>query len=252
MRHNAVTAAIIALAMNTASALSISEGAALRSPQPSPPSRARSCAGRVARRRMVGTALSATGLLVAGPAHAEKSRSDGYAVQRSDREWAYVLSGPQYYILRQGGTEQPNTSPLYTEKRAGTFTCAGCGTALFSSDAKFNSGTGWPSFATALPAVEVVKNNPLLAAVGGTEVRCGTCGGHLGDVFADGLLFQGTPAAVSGKRFCIDGGALAFRPADGGEVVYGEAPAANPVVLPSWLQPPKVGNARSGGVSRAY
>lgn len=99
------------------------------------------------------------------------SRSDGYAVQRSEREWAYVLSGEQYFILRQGGTEQPNTSPLYGESRAGTFSCAGCTALLFSSAAKFDSGTGWPSFATALPAVEVVRNNPLLAAMGGTEVR---------------------------------------------------------------------------------
>ena len=162
-----------------------------------------------------------------------------------------MLSGQQYFILRKGGTEQPNTSPLYTEKRAGTYYCAGCNSALFSSDAKFNSGTGWPSFATALPAVEVTKNNPLLAAVGGTEVRCGTCGGHLGDVFADGFLFVGTAAAASGKRFCIDGGALAFRPADGGEAVYGAAPAAKPAELPSWLQPPKVGNP-AGGAPRAY
>ena len=99
------------------------------------------------------------------------SRSDGYTVQRSEREWAYVLSGEQYFILRQGGTEQPNTSPLYREARAGTFACAGCTASLFSSTAKFDSGTGWPSFATALPAVEVVRNNPLLAAIGGTEVH---------------------------------------------------------------------------------
>lgn len=187
--------------------------------------------------------------IAAKPAHAEKSRTDGYKVQRSEREWAYVLSGQQYFILRKGGTEQPNTSPLYTEKRSGSYDCAACDSALFSSDAKFNSGTGWPSFAAALAAVEVQANNPVFAALGGTEVRCGTCGGHLGDVFADGFLFQGTPAAVSGKRFCIDGGALAFRPAgDGGEVVYGEAPA-KPVEVPSWLQPPKVGNS---GVQRAY
>ena len=186
--------------------------------------------------------------LIAGPAGAEQSRTDGYAVQRSEREWAYVLSGEQYFILRQGGTEQPNTSPLYKERRAGTYACAGCSADLFSSEAKFNSGTGWPSFATALSAVETVKKNALLAAIGGTEVRCSRCGGHLGDVFNDGALFVGTPAAESGKRFCIDGGALAFRPADGSEVVYGEAPA-KAVELPSFLQPPKVG---SSGVPRAY
>ena len=201
-------------------------------------------------RRAVACGLASSASLIAGaaPAAAAQSRTDGYAVQRSEREWAYVLSGEQYYILRQGGTEQPNTSPLYKEKRAGTYACAGCNAALFSSTAKFNSGTGWPSFATALPAVEVTKNNPVLAAIGGTEVRCSNCGGHLGDLFNDGALFLGTPAAESGKRFCIDGGALAFRPADGGDVVYGEAPS-KPLELPSFLQPPKVG---ASGVSRAY
>ena len=81
-------------------------------------------------------------------------------------------------------------------------------------------------------------------------MRCATCGGHLGDLFMDGALFPGTPAAVSGKRFCIDGGALAFRPSDGGPVVYGEAPAAKPVELPAWLQPPKVSG--SSEYRRAY
>ena len=173
-------------------------------------------------------------------------------MQRTEREWSYVLSGEQYFILRKGGTEVPNTSPLYKEKRKGTYVCAACPTPLFESAAKFNSGTGWPSFATPLEGVEVTKNNPVLAAIGGTEVRCGTCGGHLGDVFADGFLFVDTPAAISGKRYCIDGGALAFKPADGGDLVYGEAPAAKPVELPSWLQPPKVGGPAGGDVQRAY
>ena len=74
----------------------------------------------------------------------------------------------------------------------------------------------------------------------GVEVRCGTCGGHLGDVFADGLLFPGTPAALTGKRYCIDGAALVFQPADGGDAVKGEGEVAAPE-LPSWLQPPPVG-----------
>ena len=203
------------------------------------------------RRAVAACGLASAGsLLTASSASAGgASRSEGYAVQRPEREWAYVLSGEQYYILRSGGTEQPNTSPLYKEARAGTFGCAGCTAPLFSSEAKFESGTGWPSFATALPAVEVVKNNPLLAAIGGTEVRCGRCGGHLGDLFRDGALFVGTAAAESGKRYCIDGGALAFRPADGGELVYGEAPA-KAVELPSFLKAPKAGS--SGGVQRAY
>ena len=83
-----------------------------------------------------------------------KSRSDGYAFTRTEREWSYVLSGPQYNILRSGGTESPNTSPLVKEKRRGAFACAGCATPLFESSQKFESGTGWPSFAAALPALE--------------------------------------------------------------------------------------------------
>ena len=113
---------------------------------------------------------------------------------------------------------------------------------LFESAAKFNSGTGWPSFATALSAVEVEANNMVSAALLGTECRCGRCGGHLGDLFLDGFLFPGTPAFASGKRFCIDGAALVFVPANGAPRVSGEAPfkgAASPE-LPSWLQPPKI------------
>uniref|UniRef100_A0A7S0LST9 Peptide-methionine (R)-S-oxide reductase n=1 Tax=Coccolithus braarudii TaxID=221442 RepID=A0A7S0LST9_9EUKA len=169
-----------------------------------------------------------------------KSRSEGYSIQRSEREWNYVLSPEQYFVLRQGGTEVPNTSPLVIEKRAGRFVCSGCGTSLFESSAKFDSGTGWPSFAAPLAGVEVEAKNPLNAALLGAEVRCRSCGGHLGDVFQDGLLFQGTPAALTGKRYCIDGAALVFEPSDGGEAVIGAAPSRQPE-LPSWLQPPKVG-----------
>jgi peptide-methionine (R)-S-oxide reductase len=121
-----------------------------------------------------------------------------------------MLSGQQYFILRRGGTEVPNSSPLVKEKRTGTFCCAGCDAPLFESAQKFESGTGWPSFAEPLPAVETMSGNVLQQALLGTEVRCGICGGHLGDVFADGFLFPGTPAALTGKRYCIDGAALFF------------------------------------------
>lgn len=171
---------------------------------------------------------------------AAKSRDFGYEVQRTDREWQYLLSGQQYFVLRTGGTEPPNSSPLVKEKRAGTFRCAGCSTALFDAAQKFESGTGWPSFAKPLAGVETVGGNIMQELLLGVEVRCGTCGGHLGDVFADGLLFPGTPAALTGKRYCIDGAALVFQPADGGDAVKGEGEVAAPE-LPSWLQPPPVG-----------
>jgi peptide-methionine (R)-S-oxide reductase len=146
-----------------------------------------------------------------------KSRTTGYEVQKSEEEWKSLLTARQFEILRQGGTERPYTSILEGEDRPGTFCCAGCGTALFHSKAKFHSGTGWPSFATAFneSVVEVESLNRVQASLSGAEVRCHTCGGHLGDVFADGWVFQGTPAAESGKRYCIDGAALIFHPEDG-------------------------------------
>jgi len=170
-----------------------------------------------------------------------KSRTDGYTVQRSERDWTYVLSGKQYNILREGGTETPNSSILEGEERSGTYYCAGCNNPLFLSSAKFHSGTGWPSFATALKGVEVEQVNPIQANLVGAELRCNNCGGHLGDVFNDGFLFVGTPAFLSGKRLCIDGAALIFKPKDGTEDVFGDlsAPKSNGA-LPSFLEPPKI------------
>ena len=196
------------------------------------------------RRALVGGAVGLTGGLVLKAQSASaggKSRIEGYEVQRPLREWQYALSGQQYYILREGGTEPPNSSPLVKEKRAGTFGCAGCDNVLFSSAAKFDSGTGWPSFATAEPGVEKQEVSMVAGALLGAEVRCARCGGHLGDVFSDGYLFPGTPAFASGKRFCIDSAALVFQPADGGAPVLGQADASKPPELPKWLQPPAVG-----------
>ena len=127
----------------------------------------------------------------------------------------------------------------------GTFKCAGCGTPLFQSTDKFNSGTGWPSFARGLAGVEVEQMNPFLQLTGaGAELRCRTCGGHLGDVFNDGYLFIGTEAALTGQRYCIDGAALVFYPNDDSKhsesslLVRGDTPAAKP--SSSWLDPPVI------------
>jgi len=201
-----------------------------------------------ARRNILRDVAVATGAVVlagnpglASAAEA-KDRTEGYAVQHSEREWAYILSGQQYNILRQGGTERPNSSILEGEDRRGTFVCAGCGTPLFESSGKFHSGTGWPSFATALPGVEVEDVNPVQMSLAGAELRCGTCGGHLGDVFNDGMLFVNTPAFKSGKRHCIDGAALVFKPADGSPDVFGDTPPPGNKGsgLPSFLEPPKI------------
>jgi peptide-methionine (R)-S-oxide reductase len=172
-----------------------------------------------------------------------KSRIDGYAVQKNTSEWRSMLSPAQFDVLRNGGTERPFSSILENEERAGIFACAGCDTPLFDAKAKFHSGTGWPSFATALPGVEVETVGALQASVAGAELRCTTCGGHLGDVFNDGFLFVGTPAFQSGKRFCIDGAALVFLPANGEAAVLGDKPPlpkAGAIKVADWFEPPKI------------
>lgn len=182
--------------------------------------------------------LTAAASTTADPAHAAdtndiKSRTNGYAVQRTEREWAYVLSGAQYNILRRGGTERQKSSILNTFSAAnnsGFYSCAGCNTALFASNDKFNSNTGWPSFASALPGVEVEDLDPVRATLNGREVRCGTCGGHLGDLFNDGWVYVGTSAAKTGQRYCIDGAALIFKPEDGGPEVFGDQPPPSKVI----------------------
>ncbi|GFH46562.1 peptide-methionine (R)-S-oxide reductase [Chaetoceros tenuissimus] len=199
-------------------------------------------------RRSILSIASSSAITLSSPnpslAMNNKSRTEGYAVQHTEREWAYILSGKQYNILREGGTERPNSSILESEERDGEYRCAGCNTPLFASSQKFHSGTGWPSFATGLAGVEVENVNPVQANLLGAEIRCATCGGHLGDVFNDGYLFVNTPAFSSGKRFCVDGSALIFKPSDGSEEVFGDtAPPAKKQEMPDFLAPPKI-NAR--------
>jgi peptide-methionine (R)-S-oxide reductase len=127
-----------------------------------------------------------------------------FEVERSDAEWRKLLTNAQYNILRQHGTERPYSSPLNHEKRAGTFSCAGCDLPLFSSKTKFESGTGWPSFYQPLPdAVATSEDNSFLMKR--TEVHCRRCGGHLGHVFNDG-------PKPTGLRYCMNGLALKFTP----------------------------------------
>ena len=125
----------------------------------------------------------------------------------SDMDWRQRLTADQYMILRHHGTERPGSSPLNKEKRKGTFTCAGCDLPLFSSDTKFESGTGWPSFYQPLAsAVETRTDRSLFMTR--TEVHCSRCVGHLGHVFDDG-------PQPTGLRYCMNGVALKFSPQPG-------------------------------------
>jgi peptide-methionine (R)-S-oxide reductase len=125
----------------------------------------------------------------------------------SEAEWKRRLSSQAYQVLRQEATERPFSSPLNNEKRKGRFVCAGCRLPLFSSEAKFDSGTGWPSFWQPLPGAVATKTDFKLI-VPRTEYHCQRCGGHQGHVFKDG-------PKPTGLRYCNNGVALAFEPGAG-------------------------------------
>ncbi|HOL36636.1 MAG TPA: peptide-methionine (R)-S-oxide reductase MsrB [Rubrivivax sp.] len=137
-------------------------------------------------------------------------------LDRPDDAWQTCLSPEAYAVLRKEGTERAWTSPLYEEHRKGTYLCAACGAPLFTSDMKFASGTGWPSFFTTLPgAFETATDRKLL--VPRTEYHCARCGGHHGHVFDDG-------PQPSGQRWCNNGVALRFVPEQ--EAGAGRGPGA--------------------------
>jgi peptide-methionine (R)-S-oxide reductase len=125
-------------------------------------------------------------------------------IEKTDEQWRAELSPQAYQVLRHEATERPGTSPLNDEQRRGTYVCAGCGTPLFRSDAKFDAGCGWPSFFEALPGAFETKTDYKLVWPR-TEYHCAKCGGHHGHVFEDG-------PQPTGIRFCNNGVALKFVP----------------------------------------
>ena len=150
-----------------------------------------------------GLALLASACSRAGAA--SSASKEHFEVEMTDDQWKAKLSPQAYAVLRHEGTETPYTSPLNSEHRKGTFSCAGCALALFSSDTKFDSGTGWPSFWKPLPnAVSQEVDRSL--GMTRDEVHCRRCGGHLGHVFDDG-------PKPTGLRYCMNGVAMAFTPA---------------------------------------
>lgn len=156
-------------------------------------------------------ALGAAGLATVGAAGfgalrwrsgRAQAATETFEITHTPEEWRKLLTPAQYAVLRDQDTERPFTSPLNNEHRKGTFTCAGCDLPLFSSDTKFDSGTGWPSFYAPIEGA-VKQDTDYTFGLVREEVHCRRCGGHLGHVFDDG-------PKPTGLRYCINGAALKF------------------------------------------
>lgn len=130
-------------------------------------------------------------------------------VELTEAQWREKLSPEQYQVLRQAGTERAFTGKYEQNKQSGLYTCAGCGTPLFSSDTKYNSGSGWPSYTAPLEGEAVEEIRDVSHGMVRTEVRCAKCEGHLGHVFPDG-------PGPTGLRYCINSASLDFEPKNEG------------------------------------
>ena len=158
---------------------------------------------RLSRRELLaGSAALGVAALATSACASEPEQRFRYRL--TDAEWRRRLTPMQYYVLRQHGTERAFSHPYDRERRAGRYDCAGCNWPLFSSAAKYDSGTGWPSFHSPLPR-GIGTSLDFSIGFPRTEVHCANCGGHLGHVFDDG-------PRPTGRRYCMNGAAMAFRP----------------------------------------
>ncbi|WP_349360690.1 peptide-methionine (R)-S-oxide reductase MsrB [Stappia sp.] len=147
--------------------------------------------------------LSVSAAMIARPVRAAEC---GFEICRSEAEWRARLSDAAFRVLREEETERPYTSPLNEETRPGVYHCRGCELPVYDAAAKYDSGTGWPSFTKSLPGAVGTKEDRTLLFQVRTEVHCRRCGGHLGHIFDDG-------PPPTGKRHCLNGVSLLFKPA---------------------------------------
>lgn len=150
------------------------------------------------------TLLAILGCFVACTAQTNTEEKT-YAVNKTEAQWKKELSPEQYYVLREKGTERPGTGLYNHHKETGVYTCAGCSHELFSSENKYNSGSGWPSFDQAINEGHVEEHSDYSHGMVRTEILCANCGGHLGHVFNDG------PKETTGQRYCVNSLSLSFK-----------------------------------------
>jgi methionine-R-sulfoxide reductase len=140
--------------------------------------------------------------------NSNKAMSDSFPIKKTEAEWKAILSPEQYYVIREKGTERPFTGKLLENKEKGVYTCAACGNELFSSDMKFDSHCGWPSFDKEIAGGKIKTHTDTSLGMVRTEIMCARCGAHLGHLFDDGP----TP---TGMRYCVNSLSIDFKKQEG-------------------------------------